>query len=560
MRMRRFFLGLVACALLAITGGGHAAQPPRPTVGVYYFPGWYRGKGDPTNQWSEWRRCIMKTPEPRALCGFYDDSDPRLWGYYTDWMAGHGVDFIAFDWYYNAREEALNDSLANGFLGCVSRDKVRFALHWCNHPLDIWKHPLNQSREKLLEMTDYASARYFKQPNYLRIKGLPVFMIYDVDQLLAFGGFAAVKASLSGMRDHARRAGVGGLHLVAVYSRASAGYVQLCRDLGFDSFCAYTYAGTRHPPVRWDSQNIPYDSCVASCVENVYPFLSRIGREKDLVYWPTTFSGWDDRPRAGVEKAFVTSGNTPKLFGQMFRGALKYADPAEPFVMVEAWNEWGEGACIEPDQRYGFGYLEQMAAALGRKPGKPRVPSAGEMASWSVLGPQELAAAKAIEGQPWEPKKPIYLETGTNRLVAPAKLPLTLDLRAGGAEVQAGGGKIERRDAEGLLFVSASKDPQVYVRMPEVPIDQVKRITLVAEAGKDAAGGVPVELFFLTALYPDSSSFCSAPLGLLTAGKLSIATSEIMGWTHFGTPLTAIRIDPGEKAGARVLLKQLVLE
>ena len=128
--MRRFYLGLVACALLAITGGGHAAQPPRPTVGVYYFPGWYRGKGDPTNQWIEWRRCIMKTPDPRALCGFYDDSDPRLWGYYTDWMAGHGVDFIAFDWYYNAREEALNDSLANGFLGCVSRDKVRFALHW----------------------------------------------------------------------------------------------------------------------------------------------------------------------------------------------------------------------------------------------------------------------------------------------------------------------------------------------------------------------------------------------------------------------------------------------
>ena len=107
--------------------------------------------------------------------------------------------------------------------------------------------------------------RYLRQPNYLRFNGRPVLLIYDVDQLLAFGGVEAVKSSLSAMRASARRSGLGGLHLVAVYSEVSAAYVQLCRDLGFDSFCAYTYAGTRYPPVRWDSQNIPYESCVTSC-------------------------------------------------------------------------------------------------------------------------------------------------------------------------------------------------------------------------------------------------------------------------------------------------------
>ncbi len=228
--------------------------------------------------------------------------------------------------------------------------------------------------------------------------------------------------------------------------------------------------------------------------------------------------------------------------------------------MVEAWNEWGEGACIEPDQQYGFGYLEQMARALGRQPGKPRVPSQEEITSWSVLSPEEVAAAKAIEGQPWEPKKPIYLKLGQNRSVPRVKLPLTLDLSQGGAEVRIGGGKIERRDAEGLLFVSESKDPQLYVSVPEIPINQIKRITLYAEAGKDSAGPVPIELFFLTALYPDSSSFCWVQLGPLRPGKMSVATSDIMGWSNFGTPLTAIRIDLGEGPGARALLKRLVVE
>jgi len=362
------------------------------------------------------------------------------------------------------------------------------------------------------------------------------------------------------MRARARKAGLGGLHLVAVYSRVSARYVQLCRDLGFDSFCAYTYVGMRHPPVRWDSQNIPYESSVANCVENIYPFLSRMGWQKGIVYWPTAFSGWDDRPRAGVEKAFVTEGNTPERFGEMFHGALKYVNPAQPVVMVEAWNEWGEGACIEPDQQYGFGYLEQMARTLGRQPGKPRAPSPVEINSWSVLTPEEVAAAKAIEGKPWSPKKPIYLKIGQDRTVPPAKLPLTLDLRKGGVEVHAGGGKIERRDANGLLFVSQSKDPQLYLRLPEIPINQVKRITLFAEAVKDFAEPVPIELFFLTARYPESSSFCWAQLGPLRSRKMSIATSEIMGWRNFGTPLTGIRIDPGEKAGAKVLLMRVVVE
>jgi hypothetical protein len=103
----------------------------------------------------------------------------------------------------------------------------------------------------------------------------------------------------------------------------------------------------------------------AFCAELNVRFLSRIGREKGIACWPPTFPGWDDRPRAGAEKAFVTEGNTPERFGQMFRGALKFAGPATAIVMVEAWNEWGEGASIEPDKQYGFGYTQRWFAGHG---------------------------------------------------------------------------------------------------------------------------------------------------------------------------------------------------
>jgi hypothetical protein len=552
--MKTTALTLMISLILASAALGAA----RPTVGVYYFPGWYRGRTDP-NEWSEWRSKIMKVPQPRALCRFYDDSDPRLWDYYTDWLTRYGVDFLAFDWYYNDREDLLSDSMDKGFLQCKDREKVKFALHWCNHGMP-WKKPMDQSRDKLLDMVDFCSERYFSQPNYLRIDGKPVFMIYDIDQLLAYGGYDALKSSIRAMKGRAVRAGLGGLYLVAVYSRTSAAYVRVCRDLGFDSFCAYTYVGTRYPPLKWDSQNIPYDGCVRSCVQDIYPFLARVAEREGIAYWPTTFPGWDDRPRNG-DKAFVSEGNTPELFGKMFRGAMKYIDPASPIVMIEAWNEWGEGACLEPDMKHGFGYLEEVAKALGRKPGNPRVPLAEEVASWSVLTPDELAQAKAIEGQPWKPKPPVYLDLGKNRSVPHVKLPLTLDLREGGAEVRVSGGKIARRDSRGLVLVSDSIDPMVFVTCPEIPTSQIKRITLhaeVPEEGTDAT--VSIELFFITALYPQGSAFCAAQLGPLRSAVVSVDTSDIMGWDRFGTPLTSIRIDPGERAGARVLLKQLVVE
>lgn len=548
---------LILLCLLAAAGAVCAANP-RPVVGVYYFPGWYRGKADPSVG-SEWRWAIAKCPKPRPLCGFYDDSDPRLWDYYIDWMTGHGIDFIAFDWYYNAGRLGLEESLEKGFLGCSGNERIRFAVHWCNHPLGFWT--LDQSRPELLKMVDVCSERYFGRPNYLRIDGKPVLMIYDVNQLIAFNGRDGLKSAFRAMRGRAKRLGHGGLYLVAVYSGVSASYVKLCRDLGFDAFCAYTYVGVRYPPLRWDSQNIPYDTCVANCLENIYPFLSRVGRENGITYWPTTFPGWDDRPRAGVDRAFYTEGNTPARFGEMFRGALRFLDPAVPIVMVEAWNEWGEGACIEPDMEYGFGYLQQIARAAGRTPDRPRVPSAEEIASWSVLTPEEIAAAKAVENQPWEYRKPVYLDLGRNRRVPNVKMPVVLDLRAGGADVGTYGGKIERRDADGIVFVSESADPQVVVRTPEIPISQISRITLNAEqldSGPYSAVGI--EMFFLTALYPQSSAFCSVQLGPLQPGGMPVKTSEITGWSKFGTPLTGVRIDPGEQPGQRVLLKSITIE
>jgi Glycosyltransferase WbsX len=60
-------------------------------------------------------------------------------------------------------------------------------------------------------------------------------------------------------------------------------------------------------------------------------------------------------------------GSTPELFRQHFRLALDYVKDSSadtPLVFVKSWNEWAEGNHLEPDLRFGTGYLQVINEEL----------------------------------------------------------------------------------------------------------------------------------------------------------------------------------------------------
>ena len=543
-----------------------AVAEAKPMVGVYYFPGWYRkgsadyGKVDGKFvDWSEWRGAVMKGAIPRALCGFYDDSDPRLWDYYNRWMSTHGIDFIAFDWYYNDGQDYLEQSLDGGYLGSNPDPNLKFCLHWCNHGGSWWEKPLDQSADKLLAMIDMVCDRYFKHPNYLHIDGKPVFMIYEHNTL---SGFGDVKSNLAAMRKRAKERGLADLYIVGVYSGVDRSLINQRKDAGYDAFCAYTYAWMRGPKVAWESKTFDYADITDNVVTNVYPYLARVGRADGIVYWPSSFSGWDDRPRAGLENAIVLLGNTPEQFGKMFKNSLRYVDSKAPVVIIEAWNEWGEGANMEPSKQYGFGYLTEIAKALNIKNPDQSVPTKKEIASWSILTPDELAIAKENESKPWPVKPPKYYKLGANREVWDRAMPITIDFAEGGIDFNMGNMEIEKRDSEGVILKTTGPDPQIDIAIIETPNSQIKRITVEMEVLTPPPGKslLTTELFVATALLPEFCQFTSIIMPPVKDGKTSRQTKEMMAWSTFGTPITRLRIDPCETAGARFLLKKVLLE
>ncbi len=542
-----------------------AVAEAKPLVGVYYFPGWYRqGPADWKKvdskfvDWSEWRGAVMKGAIPRPLAGFYDDANPKLWNYYNRWMSSHGIDFIAFDWYYNDGQDYLEQSLDSGYLGSNPDPDLKFCLHWCNHGGSWWEKPLDQSADKLLTMIDMVCDRYFKHPNYLRIDGKPVFMIYEHNTL---SGYGDVKSNLEAMRNRAKQRGVPDLYIVGVYSGVDRSQIDLRKEAGYDAFCAYTYAWMRGPKVTWDSKTYDYPDITENVVTNVYPYLARVARADGIAYWPSSFSGWDDRPRAGLERAIVLVGNTPDQFGKMFKNSLRYVDRKNPVVIIEAWNEWGEGANMEPSKQYGFGYLTEIAKALNIKNPDQSVPTKKEIASWSILTPEELKIAKENESKPW-PVKPVkQYNMGANRKVWDVAMPVIINFASGGVEFNMHQIEIEKRDSEGLVFTTTGTDPQIDFHTPEIPNNQVGRVTVEIEVLEGVSGTRPVspEIFVGTALLPEFCPFTSIVMPPITNGNSTQSTSQMMAWSAFGTPVIRMRIDPCEMSGVKFRLKRMII-
>ena len=80
---------------------------------------------------------------------------------------------------------------------------------------------------------------------------------------------------------------------------------------------------------------------------------------------PGAFVDWDNTPRHG-EKGRVYIGATPeKLYKYMKQLIAKAKEEYHTdMIFIDAWNEWAEGAYLEPDTRNGYGYLEAIKKAL----------------------------------------------------------------------------------------------------------------------------------------------------------------------------------------------------
>jgi len=352
------------------------------TVAAYYFPNWHV---DPINElrwkkpWTEWE--IIKAGVPRfsghaqpkiPLWGYQMEDAPSVMAQKIDAAASHGVNAFIFDWYYHESEPYLEGALDNGFLKAPNRDRMRFALMWANHPLRDEKGEV--SRSTFDKISNHLVSDYFTNPAYWKIDGKPYFSIYEIGTFITgMGGIQNARDALGFLRAHAIAAGLGGIHLNIVdwQIRNRPDAAKLLRILGVDSVTSYTWV--HHVPLR----QLGFPTVEYNDVANRYMAYASAAKEKyGVPYYPNVTMGWDSTPRMkadqphdgrGYPNTPVIVGNTPQRFKevlQQLKTDLAGSPPSARIITIDAWNEWGEGAYLEPDTVTGMGYLNAICTVF----------------------------------------------------------------------------------------------------------------------------------------------------------------------------------------------------
>ncbi len=317
----------------------------------------------------------------RPLWGYVDEACSKVMEMEIDEATKHGVNVFIYDWYWYDGRPFLEQCLNDGFLKASNRSKMKFYIMWANHDAGytwdkrnsdtvkekIWRGAVDETQFRIA--TDHIIQDYFSQPEYYRIDGKPVLMIYDVQNLLCgLGGLDNAVRAIADLRRRVRAAGFPDLHLqftfrsknqrchvTGVDSEFTGDIFEALERLGVDSISHYQFA-------HFADMNRDY----REITEDVLQEWDMIRARVKIPYFPHVSIGWDNNPRFRKLIPNITTGNTPEEFEKMLRQAKQFSDAynSVPLITVNSWNEWTETSYLQPDDRNGYGYLEAVKAVF----------------------------------------------------------------------------------------------------------------------------------------------------------------------------------------------------
>ncbi len=301
-------------------------------------------------------------PRVPADLGYYDLRLPETCAAQAALAREYGIHgFCYYHYWFNGRrllERPFNEVLASGspdFPFCLCWANENWTRAWDGLEREVLIQQHYDSKDDLAHIRWLANA--FRDPRYIRVHGKPLFLVYRVASL------PDPMQTVSIWREEARRLGIGELFLCAVESRVGGSQSVNPSSIGFDAAVEFQPDGLHFPkPVKTlnDYGGIfDYRSVVTQMLQKP---------EADYLRFPCLAPGWDNSARRKENPTIIT-GSTPELYGQWLDGILQrrsHAKPEENLVFINAWNEWGEGAYLEPDQLSGRAYLEMTKQVLAR--------------------------------------------------------------------------------------------------------------------------------------------------------------------------------------------------
>ncbi len=298
-------------------------------------------------------------PHVPSDLGYYDLSDPSSLNAQAALAQEYGIHgFCFYHYWFNGKlllETPLHQMLKSG------EPDFPFCLCWAN---EDWTRAWDGRSGETLISQNYSDAddirhfhyllNFFEDKRYIRINGKPLFLVYRANRL------PSPLKTTTIWRDFARKSGLGEIYLCRVESFSDEHTDPVA--LGFDAAIEF------QPDWRELGQKLENPAYGTHRVYDYSTVVEKMCKKPGVSYtrYPCVTPAWDNSPRRKSD-AVIFINSSPAVYQRWLRHAVntvQHLPPDERLVFVNAWNEWGEGNHLEPDQKFGRSYLEVTRAAL----------------------------------------------------------------------------------------------------------------------------------------------------------------------------------------------------
>jgi hypothetical protein len=346
---------------------------------AFYLPQFHRTRendewwGEGFTEWTNTKKAVPlfeghAQPREPLHGNYYDLSDPETLNWQAGLMQTYGVYGLCIYHYWFAGKRLLHEPAK---LLLEHREiRMNYCFSWANEP---WTRNWDGQENSVLMPQAYGGEEdwrahfetllpFFLDERYIKVNGRPLFVLYVPNQIVRCAEMLACWRRLAGEN------GLPGLYIAETLS-SKHGMSRPCLEdsdacIEFEPtltlFGGYTPRGT-HKYILDTMHVFSFDDVWENMLARKTAYA---GKEK----FPGAFTGWDNSPRVGA-RASVCLGFGPEKFkGYLIRLAQKCdKEKSGRFVFINAWNEWAEGAYLEPDRDFGYGYLKAVRAARGEE-------------------------------------------------------------------------------------------------------------------------------------------------------------------------------------------------
>tara|TARA_R110002051_G_scaffold139514_1_gene212200 strand:- start:13455 stop:16823 length:3369 start_codon:yes stop_codon:yes gene_type:complete len=329
------------------------------------------GKG--FTEWTNVRRARPQfqghhQPRRPGELGYYDlMADPQVRRRQAALAHQYGLEAFCFYYYWFSGRRLLEGPIR----AYAEDDEISFpfCLCWAN---ESWSRRWDGREDQKL-IAQYHSPEddiafishlsgYLCSEKYLRINGKPLVIVYRPDLL------PDPKATAARWREWCRKEGIGEIHLAYTLSFVNG----TPQEYGFDT--AIEFAPNNMNLTQQDDLVLPTSDNFAARMYDLRELAARADKYRHPAF--RLFRGvtpqWDNTARRMNAAAVMLDGG-PAIYERWLRKAAQdmvanVKSPDERLVAINAWNEWAEGAYLEPDQDYGYAWLSATRRALAVEP------------------------------------------------------------------------------------------------------------------------------------------------------------------------------------------------